>query len=90
MDRKTLATSYISKLYDREKEWICSELFDVVNYTVTTDIWISLHNEAYTSATIHFVDATYELKAYLLETLEFPWSHTGTNIAEELNGILEN
>ena len=69
MDWKTLATSYIPKLYNREKKQICSELFDVGNYTLTTDIWTSHHNEAYTGVTIHFVNAAYELKAYLLETL---------------------
>ena len=51
---------------------------------MTTDIWTSCHNEAYTGITIHFVNANYQLKNYLLETLEFPETHTGTNIAEEL------
>ena len=36
------------------------------------------------------MNTTYQLKSYLLETLEFPESHTGTNIAEELQEILKN
>ena len=80
MDRKTLATNYIPKLYDRERERICSELCDVSNYALTTDIWTSRHNEAYTGITIHFVNATYQLKSYLLETLEFPEAHTASNM----------
>ena len=90
MDRKTLATNYIPKLYDRERERICSELCDVSYYALTTDIWTSRHNEAYTGITIHFVNATYQLKSYLLETQVFPEAHTGSNIAEELQEILKN
>ena len=33
---------------------------------------------------------TYQLKAYLLETVEFLVAHTDSNIAEELQEILEN
>ena len=71
MDRKILATNYIPKLYDKEREQICSELSDVGYYALTTDMWTSRHNEAHTGVTIHFVNATYQLKSYLLETLEF-------------------
>ena len=90
MDRKTLATNYIPKLYDRERDRICSELSDVGYYALTTDILTSCHNEAYTVITFHFVNANYQLKSYLLEILEFPEAHTGTNIAEELQEILKN
>ena len=90
IDRKSLATNYIPKLYDRERERICNELSDVDSYALTTDIWSSRHNQAYTGVTIHFVDSTYQLKAYLLETVEFPDAHTGVNIAEELQEILKN
>ena len=89
MDRKALANNYIPKLYDRERERICSELYNVSYYALTTNIWTSRHNEAY-GITIHFVNATYQLKSYLLETLEFPEAHTGSSIAEELQEILKN
>ena len=82
MDRKTLATNYITKLYDREREQICSELSDVGYYALTTDIWTSRHNEAHNGITIQFVNANYQSKSYLLETLEFPEAHIGTNIAK--------
>ena len=38
MDRKILATNYIPKLYDKEREQICSELSDVGYYALTTDM----------------------------------------------------
>ena len=37
MDRKTLATNYIPKLYDEERGRICCELYDVGYYALTTD-----------------------------------------------------
>ena len=88
MDRKTLATNYIPKLYDKERERICRELSDVGYYALTTNIWTLRHNEAYIGKTVHFVNASYQLKSYLLETLEFPEAHTGSNIAEKLQEIL--
>lgn len=41
-----------------------------------------------TGVTIHFVNDNFELKHYLLETKEFPESHSAANIAEELKSIL--
>ena len=39
--------------------------------------------------TIHFIDNHFELHHYLLETKEFPESHTPLNIANELTSILK-
>ena len=92
MDRKTLATNYIPKLYDKERERICGELCssEISSYALTTDVWTSRHNEAYTGVTVHFVAKSFQLKAYLLETVEFPVAHTGVNIAAELQLVLDN
>ena len=57
---------------------------------MTTDILTSHDNKAYTGIIIHFVNANYQLKSYLLEILEFPEAHTVTNIAEELQEILKS
>ena len=46
--------------------------------------------EARTGVTVHFVNRFYQLKAYLLETNEFPGAHTGVNIAVELQQVLDN
>ena len=44
--------------------------------------------EQITRVTIHFINKSFELKHFLLETKEFPESHTAVNIAEELTSIL--
>ena len=63
---------------------------EVSSYALTTDIWTSRNNEAYTGVTVHFINTSYQLKAYLLETVEFPGAHTGVNIAAELQQVLDN
>ena len=88
-DRKTLSTNYIPRLYDREKGRVSSALASVDSFALTTDIWKSRHNQAYTGLTVHYVDDCYLLQSHLLENVEFPESHTGINISEELEAILE-
>ena len=59
------------------------------SFALTTDIWTSCHNQAYTGLTVHNVDDCYQLQSHLLEDVEFPDSDTGINISEELEAILE-
>ena len=54
-----------------------------------TDIWISRHNQVYTGLTVQYVDDYYQPQSYLLENEEFPESHTGSDILEELEAILQ-
>ena len=89
-DRKTLSTTkLIPKLYDAERECVSNALSNVDNFALTTDIWTSRHNQAYTGLTIHYINDRYDLQTHLLETVEFPDSHTGVNISEELKAILD-
>ena len=88
-DRKTLSTKLIPKLYDAERECVSNAISNVDNFALTTYIWTSRHNQAYTGLTIHYVNDRYDLQTQLLETVEFPDSHTGVNISEELKAILD-
>ena len=45
-------------------------------------------NHEYTGVTIHYINKAFEMKHYLLENKEFLESHSATNIADELRGIL--
>ena len=58
-------------------------------YAVTTDLWTSRARHAYTGLTVHYINDAFTLQSHLLETREFPDSHTATNIAEELEGIIQ-
>ena len=89
-DRKTVSTKLIPKLYDDERKRVCHALTSEGSFSLTTDIWTSRHNQAYTGLTVHYVDDSFNLKSHLLEAVEFPESHTGVNISEELVNILDD
>jgi hypothetical protein len=87
--RKTLTTKYLPQMYEGEKARIKRELSGIKSFSLTTDIWTSRANHAYTGLTVHFIDDQFDLQHYLLETKEFPDSHTSLNIARELTDILK-
>ena len=57
--------------------------------SLTTDIWTSLATESYLTVTAHYIDRSWELQAFVLETLPFPERHTGVNIADKLKVLAE-
>ncbi|XP_011410051.1 PREDICTED: zinc finger BED domain-containing protein 1-like [Amphimedon queenslandica] len=87
--RKTITYKYLPQLFEGEKMKIMHCLSDVKSFSLTTDIWTSRANHAYTGVTIHFIDNDFKLHHFLLETKEFPESHTSLNIANELTSILK-
>ena len=89
--RKTIATNYMPKLFEAEKTRVLKlvqSISDRDYYAITTDLWTSRANHSYCCLTIHYVSADFTLQSHLLETKEFPDSHTAENVAEELKGIL--
>ncbi len=85
---KTITTKYLPEMYDAEHQKIKNEVSQSVSFALTTDIWTSRANHAYTGATIHFIDNSFTMKHYLLQTKEFPVTHSAANIAHELQEIL--
>ena len=60
-------------------------------FACTTDMWTSRAQHAYMSLTVHYIDKDlFSLQSHLVETKEFPNSHTGVNVAEGLQGILQD
>lgn len=88
-DCKTISTSYIPKFYSKEKERIGQAVANVSSFAMTTDIWTSRSKLTYTGLTIHYVDHEFKLQSHLLKTKDFPEDHTGANIAEELELMLD-
>ena len=85
-DRKTLRTSFIPKMYEREKSHISHAIADVSSYAITTDIWSPRAIHSYMGATIHFIDTNF----YLLDVKELLDNHTEDNIAEHLSEIMND
>lgn len=78
----------IPQMYDTCWKTVHSELSHVVQYAATTDLWSSCTTEPCLSFTVHFLTEDFELKTLYLETVYFPDSHTGENIAFGLQEVL--
>ena len=57
--------------------------------SLTTDIWTSMATKAYLTVTVHYIDASWKMRNFVLDTVLFPERHTGVNIAEKLKEIAE-
>ena len=86
--RKTITTKYFPQLYQSLKERISALVHSATTVALTTDIWTSRANHGYTGLTIHHINKDFDLNHHLLETKEFPESHTAVNVANELTTIL--
>ena len=87
-DRKTFSVTYLPQMYDTEKKRISNLVSSALFYSCTTDIWTSRAQHAYISLTIHYLAGDFTLHSHLLESKEFPDSHSGVNIAQELTQSL--
>ena len=90
LDRKTIATSYMPKMYEMEKNRIKASLRNVSCFSITTYMWTSRAKHAYTALTVHYLNADFHLCCHMLETKEFQSEHTGVQIASELRDILQS
>ena len=87
-DRKAITNHYLPDLYVKQKERIAREMGQASYFAVTTNGWTSRANESYLSLTVHYIDKEWKLQSHLLETRHCPESHTGENLATELEGML--
>ena len=87
--RKTITTKNLPAIYQSECSRIKALTQSAQFFALTTDLWTSRSNHAYTGLTAHFFDGSFELHHYLLATKEFPEAHTADNIADELLSILQ-
>lgn len=86
--RKYFSQEAIPNLYNTLTSEVKSELSQVKYFASTTDLWSSRTTEPYMSFTVHFITEDFEMKARCLETMYFPESHTGENIAKALREVL--
>ena len=89
-NRKVVATKYLPKMFDCEKQTIRQQMSNLKSFALTTDIWSSRANHSYTGLTFHYITTECELESNVPETKEFSDSHTGRNIADELLAILRD
>ena len=83
--RQYFAELLVTSLYETEKEQLLQELLKVDFVGVTTDGWTSRNTESYITITCHFVNDKWDMCNYVLQTRIMSQSHTGENLAAELN-----
>lgn len=88
-DRKHLTNTMLANKYADAVSTV-KKIINEVNYvSVTTDIWTSDSNKAYISLTCHFVYND-KLRSQVLSTNEILGAHTGKNIGDAINVILND
>jgi len=45
--------------------------------SLTTEIWTTIATETYMTVTAHYIDASWKIQKFALETVSFPERHTG-------------
>jgi len=65
------------------------KLKGIESFSVTYDYWTSNANKGFLTLTIHFVDKDFQLRDYVLKTLEITEAHTGINSAKAILSILD-
>ncbi|KAH9382544.1 hypothetical protein HPB48_020356 [Haemaphysalis longicornis] len=93
--RTTLSRTLVPKLYDDTRKKVELELARAFQHgleslSFTTDIWTSRANESYISLTCHYMDQTFKLGRYNLNTCPFPGNHTSARIASVLEQLVSN
>ncbi|XP_039544447.1 E3 SUMO-protein ligase ZBED1-like isoform X2 [Pimephales promelas] len=86
--RKYFSETALPKLYESCRQTLAHEVQKVLHFATTTDLWTSRTSEPYLSLTAHFIDETWQLQSYCLQTSYFPDDHTGDIIAQGLKDAL--
>ncbi|XP_055535390.1 zinc finger BED domain-containing protein 4-like [Wyeomyia smithii] len=86
--RKYFSTTIIPDMYAKCREAKQKSLPRNGFISCTTDIWSSPSNKAVISLTGHWLDENCAKQHAILNTCEFPGSHTGERIGNKIHGIL--
>ena len=66
----------VATKFEEEKEKGKEELKKATAVGLTSDMWTSIHMDAYLAVTCHFVDSKDKLESFLLTVVKFPESHS--------------
>ena len=87
--RPYFSETLIPQLYEEVKAKVLSEISAATAVSLTTDGWTSRATQSYVTTTAHFIDANWEMKNYVLETVEAEGAHTGENLGAGLRETTE-
>ena len=87
--RTHLRNKVTKNIYEETRGKVLSELENAKFVSLTTDAWTSRATENYVTVTAHFLDETWKLKTYVLETKEMGENHTADNLADCLLCVIK-
>lgn len=93
VSRRHMTETVIPKLYSYVKKAIkgmIKECRGVAGIAFTTDGWTSRSNTSYLTLTVHLIDQSWNLKAFVLTTEEVRESHTADNLAQILSSTIKS
>lgn len=81
----------IVDLFSNKRNQVVNELCKINGrISLTADMWTStINREAFLGITIHYIDCDWKLRHFLLDIVPFTISHSGVNIAHEINRVLD-
>ena len=74
----------IHKLNGNVKDVLLSDLCEAPSVSITHDAWTSINVQSYDTVTVHYISSAWDLKSAVLKTQHFLGSHTGENVANNL------
>jgi hypothetical protein len=88
---RTTIQKDVLKMFQHERSIFKTVLEDNESkYSFTIDAWTSRTNLAFMSVTIHWITDTWDLKEQTLDFSKLKGSHTGANLANVFNSVLED
>lgn len=75
--------------YKEVKARVKNQLNSASHVCLTTDIWTSRTTQGYITVTCHFINESWKMQSFVLETFNLCVSHTAENIAVELKRIAD-
>lgn len=88
--RTYMTEKIVPDIYNRICAKIEASISQAAALSVTSNIWTCQHNnESFLSFTAHWISPEFILEHSVLAMKSFPGSHSGINIAKELNTITE-
>ena len=85
MSRKYVSETLLPKMYEHISQQIKCEVSKITDYAMTHDMWTSCATESYGTITCHYITEAWELRSLVLQTRATTETHSGENIAEDLN-----
>ncbi|KAG9261818.1 zinc finger BED domain-containing protein 4-like [Astyanax mexicanus] len=85
--RKALK-SMVEAKYTETKEKAKEEVQKATAVSLTSDMWTSIHMDAYLAITCHLINEKDELSTFLLGVGKFPKSHSAENLAEVKTALM--